>query len=756
MRPFGATRDHDEGVIDARELALAEQAQLAAHLCEATLAVIVTFDSEDVWGWSSGLIGPTARARGIALARALTADDLTIIADVQASPRHRDDPALVGPPPLRFLAALRILGATGAPVGTLCIADVRPHDLGAEHRLALRLIARQAGRLIEQPAPRATQPDTADELADFVDNAPVGFHAVDPDGRVRWMNRTELRWLGHTREEVVGRMRLHDLVAADRLDAFRADFPRLAAGTATTVETVFQRRDGTALPVLICASALRDEGGASIRSRAVVLDRTSMPEPARADAGRNARTLDQIRLALGAAAVIVWHWDDITGTVLWHGGLARLSGGPEPEIDVTADAAVRWVHPDDRAGLTAAFERARTARAPAQHEFRIVRPDGTVRWLWARGEPRYDADGQIVSMSGVLRDVTDERIDQRALETSERRLTEIVEGTSDAFVALDRELRFSYVNRRAAGYLQRAAGELVGKRLWAEFPRAVDSPFQAAVERARVDGVAAELEHDAPDAARWFSSRIYPGQDGGLTIFFTDVTAQRAARESQDQTNRQLRSLSERLIAVREEEAARLAREIHDGLGQTLTALKLDLAWLAGRSVADATDLTVTRKLRDMSGLVDDLFASIRRMASELRPRMLEDLGLAAAIEWQVGDFATRSHLVCELDLAGDELEVPRAAAIALYRVLQEGLANVVHHAGASRVTVRLRRDGDHAVLELTDDGRGITADELVATTSIGILGMRERMTLVHGTLALRSTPGAGTTLTARAPLDGP
>ena len=749
MRPIGATRETDEDVVDARELALAEQAQLAAHLCEATLAVIVA--GADVWGWSSGLLGAGARARGEALARALAGEDLLVVPDVQASPRLRGEPAVVGPPPLRFVTAVRISAADGAPLGTLCIAGVRVHEVGAEHRLALRVIARQAGRLIAQVSARAPAPDRADELADFVDNAPVGLHAVEPDGRFRWINRTELRWLGHTREEVVGRLRVHDLVAPERLDAFRADFARLTAGELTAVETVLRRRDGTALPVLLCANALRDEAGAPLRSRAVVLDRSALPEPARADGGRAARTLEQVRLALGAAEVIVWYWDVLTNTVVWH-ELARLAGTTEPALDLTADGVARWVHPDDLPGVAAAFDRARSARTAVQHHFRIVRPDGAIRWLWARGEPRVDADGEVVSLSGAVRDVTDERIDRDAIAAGERRLTEVVESISDGFIALDPALCVTYVNRRAGQQLGRVAAELLGKPLWSELPELIGTPFHDAVERAHADGVAIELEHPGPDQVRWFLSRIYPRSEGGLSVFFADVTEQRAARESQAQTNRQLRLLSERLIAVREEEAARLAREIHDGLGQTLTALKLDLAWLGARPSVDPADLTVARKLRAMTGLVDDLFAAIRRMASELRPRMLEDLGLAAAIEWQVGDFATRSRLLCELDL-GDDLDVPKDAAIALYRVLQEGLANIARHAAATRLAIRLRRDGDHAVLELTDDGRGTTPDQLDAPTSIGILGMRERMALVGGTLDVRGAPGCGTTVIARAPL---
>jgi signal transduction histidine kinase len=216
----------------------------------------------------------------------------------------------------------------------------------------------------------------------------------------------------------------------------------------------------------------------------------------------------------------------------------------------------------------------------------------------------------------------------------------------------------------------------------------------------------------------------------------------------------QLRALSRRLVEAREEERARMSREFHDELGQSLTGLKLDLAWV-GRQMAglDRRVPQVEDKVREMTGQVDAVIQTVRQLITEFRPRVLDELGLVAAIEWQTADFRRRSGMPCGLRVEVPELDMDESRRTAVFRILQEILTNVARHAQASEVAVSLRAPGGQLMLEVRDNGRGISESQLNDRGSLGLLGMRERAQACHGTITIVSSPKAGTTVTLSMPL---
>jgi signal transduction histidine kinase len=224
------------------------------------------------------------------------------------------------------------------------------------------------------------------------------------------------------------------------------------------------------------------------------------------------------------------------------------------------------------------------------------------------------------------------------------------------------------------------------------------------------------------------------------------LQAEQALRNSREQ----LRALTTHLQERQEEERRRIAREIHDELGQVLTVLKIDLAWLANR--LGATDPLYQQRFRAMAGFLDTLVTAVRRISTALRPEILDDLGLTAAIEWQLQEVCQRSGLAYELALPVEELDAEPAQATAMFRIFQEALTNVLRHAAASKVTVRLRQQPETLTLEVIDDGRGITPCQLADRGALGLLSMRERAHLWGGDVIIRGDPGHGTTVTLRMP----
>jgi signal transduction histidine kinase len=242
---------------------------------------------------------------------------------------------------------------------------------------------------------------------------------------------------------------------------------------------------------------------------------------------------------------------------------------------------------------------------------------------------------------------------------------------------------------------------------------------------------------------------------GQLLVANASLEREIADRErTEDEFRRstdQLRELSARLQSVREEERTHIARVIHDELGQTLTGLKMDVAWLQRH--LDRQQPAVLEKTQAMSDLIDTTIQTVRRISSELRPGILDDLGLVATIEWQIQEFQTRSGIQGKLISAPEETTLDADGATAVFRIFQEILANVARHARATQVQVTLEESASFLTLQVQDNGRGMTESEIGSPKSIGLLGMRERARLRAGEVQFHGTPGKGTTVTVRLPL---
>jgi signal transduction histidine kinase len=211
-----------------------------------------------------------------------------------------------------------------------------------------------------------------------------------------------------------------------------------------------------------------------------------------------------------------------------------------------------------------------------------------------------------------------------------------------------------------------------------------------------------------------------------------------------------LRALAGRLQNIREEERKRVAREIHDQLGQALTAIKLDVSSLVRE--LPGGQRKESNRVPSILKLVDGTIQTVRRIATELRPGMLDDLGLVATIEWAGEEFEARTGTKCRLELPQDDIVVDQEKATAIFRIFQETLTNIARHAGANEVKARLAAEDGNVTLEVRDNGRGIREEKLRMGGSLGILGMRERVALLGGDLTITSSPGNGTSVLVRIP----
>jgi signal transduction histidine kinase len=264
-----------------------------------------------------------------------------------------------------------------------------------------------------------------------------------------------------------------------------------------------------------------------------------------------------------------------------------------------------------------------------------------------------------------------------------------------------------------------------------------------------------QLEHRVlprEGAARWVQTiaRRSRADVPVLRGAMRDITERKQTMEALKRSQELLRELTAYQDRVKEDERKRIAREIHDELGQTLLALRIDVQMLEARTAHSHPLLN--DKVRGALSQIDATVKTIRGIINNLRPAVL-DLGLIAAIEWQVAQFRRRSGIDCELLLGDEEMTVDDARATSLFRILQESLTNVIRHANASKVTIELRQENDRLTMRVTDNGIGIYPGDR-RNNSFGLVGVEERVHALNGEFFISSAPGKGTTLTIHIPLE--
>lgn len=256
---------------------------------------------------------------------------------------------------------------------------------------------------------------------------------------------------------------------------------------------------------------------------------------------------------------------------------------------------------------------------------------------------------------------------------------------------------------------------------------------------------------------RWIHSRGQAlwgntGKPYRMVGWIIDVTDRKLADESLRRSREELRHLSANIEHMREEEKKRIARELHDDLGQHLTALKLEVGRIDHR-IGTGTKALRGGELHDIYALIDQLVVSVRRIAADLRPVMLDDLGLIPAIEWFVDDFSARYGVHVVRHIGASDVSFSHESATAVFRIVQEALTNIARHSGATEATVEIARDASDCTVSVSDNGRGCSRDERHAPDSFGLLGIRERANTLGGNLSIETAPGRGFALRVSLPL---
>jgi len=345
------------------------------------------------------------------------------------------------------------------------------------------------------------------------------------------------------------------------------------------------------------------------------------------------------------------------------------------------------------------------------------------------------------------------------LSRSEERFFKVFQASPVAIILRTlAEGRVIDVNARYTELVGFRREELIGHTVYEMGLWADRNEGERVLDRLRHDGMLRNVEGrfrhksgETRDVLIWGELTEIDGETVVIGMII-DITDRKRMENELMRSREQLRSLSARLQQIREEERIRIARELHDELGGFLTVLKLDLSSLGKEAATDSASFR--EKLDSMSKTMVAAIGSVRRICSDLRPSVLDHIGLTAAIEWQVEEWQTKTGVRCAMSSSIDDETVDPGRATAAFRVLQEALTNVARHAQATGVRVRLWTEERRLRLEVRDNGRGI-ADETVAdATSLGLLGMKERVFCFGGTVDIHGSPGEGTTVDVAIPLE--
>ena len=440
---------------------------------------------------------------------------------------------------------------------------------------------------------------------------------------------------------------------------------------------------------------------------------------------------------------------------------ATLTGWqPEEALNQPIGNVLKLIN--ETSGMTADNEVLRVLKekqllAVANHVDLVTR-DGREIAVEHSAAPILAAKGEVIGVVLVFRDVAERR--QEQIATAEQ--AALLELTQDSVFVIDMEGTALFWSRGAEVMLGYTKAEAVGKiaheLLCTEFPK----PFAEIIdELMRVGHWEGDLIKTAMDgrrvvvAGRWALQWGKRDQAPRVLVINSDITERKRGEESLVLQKEQLRALAERLQWVREEDRKQVARDLHDQIGQILTAIKMDLTWMT-RHLPESEGEVLAR-LRESIQSINDGVKAVRTICSGLRPGVLDDLGLAAAIEWQASEFSSRNGVPCKVSVPPVDLHLDGDRATATFRIFQECLTNVIRHAQAKSVRVDLSQEDENILLIVEDDGVGFHASNSSnALGSLGLLGMKERAQFCGGDVHISSSVGRGTTVTVRVPVDIP
>ena len=590
------------------------------------------------------------------------------------------------------------------------------------------------------------------------DALPQVIFEADRFGKLTFANRIAFDLFGYSIEDFRTGLDLHQMLISKDRDRARQNIGRILIGEKLGGhEYTALKKNGSTFPVLIYSSPITI-GRTAVGLRGVLVDLSEFKKVQNALLESESRYRDLVE----NVDDMIWEMNEKSiYTYVSPQSLEVL--GYEPE-ELLGKSPFDFMQPEERKRIREIFlDLLANQRSISELTVESISKEGSLVWLESSATFFTDAEGNFLGIRGVQRNITERIRAERALKESEEKYRVMSENIPVAvYSALPDE---SSTNLFVSGRIEELTG-YTGEEFLKE-PRRYENIIHPEdkkylwekIEEHRTDQTILDVEYriiTKDHNIKWIRDRGTPTVKDNRVVridgFMEDITEKKAAESEIRESREQLRNLSRYLQSSMENERKRISREIHDDLGQYLTALKMDLSWFKRRLPEDQPPLH--EKEKSMRRSLDTAIDSVERIVSNLRPGPLEDLGLIAAIEWLIEYFQDQTGITCRYSFDQEEYILDSERAIAIYRILQETLTNIARHSNATEIDIDMCHTGGRIVLKVLDNGIGISKDKVLNPGSFGIMGMQERAYLFQGKVDIEGSRDKGTVITASIPVE--
>lgn len=592
----------------------------------------------------------------------------------------------------------------------------------------------------------------------LIEKSADGIALTDENGIFLYVSQSAYRILGYSPGEIIGRTAEQRIHPEDWQRLREAAYGLSGRqGSSETVRYRVRHKNGTWLWVEATLTNLFDEPSV----RALVVNFSDITQSKLAD--------DKLRVSEERYRSLVAALDEGIFLIDKHGALLATNSTAERILGMTMeqirkrtlfDPSWATIHEDgshfDSSDYPAVLT-LRTGKATSNIVMGIRKPDGKqVTWISVNTQPLM-REGESLPYAVVcsFSDITEQLRAQAELRKSEENYRLLFEHSFAGIARLTTGGEMVECNEALAQILGCSSAEEVIAMDKSKFYFDLSDQKQLLarlIEQGSLHNYEVRMRRlDGSEVWALVNASLLQSSDGGEPVVegvILDITERKLTEQKLEQLYEQSRALSARIETVREEERAHIAREIHDNLGQMMTGLKLDFSWLEKkffRVKDEKLHEEVKPKFDEIAALLEETIQTVRNIASDLRPGVLDTLGLRDAIEWQVREFKLRTGVKCSVKLCQEPKDLPSAQATALFRILQELLTNITRHAKATSVRIEMTKTADELRLNVSDDGVGITEEQIRNPKSLGLLGMRERAMIFGGSVTIAAHEGRGT-----------
>ena len=447
----------------------------------------------------------------------------------------------------------------------------------------------------------------------------------------------------------------------------------------------------------------------------------------------------------------IWDWDMQTNEIWGNDKYFELLKN-KPSEKTNFDYFIERMHPDDaKSGVALLNKFISEKKTIMTSEYRFLNHNDNWVVFLNRQTILYDLDGQAIRILGTLQDITEQKKIQEQIIHEKEMSDVLINSLPGVFYMFNKEGKYIRWNKNLLDITGLTDEQMLSTANPVNFVPEEQRPLFAAkianVFKSGIDYVEGDLLAKDNQKIPFYFTGIFIKYNGEDCMMGVGIDISEKVK-----TQKELRDLATHLQNVREEERTRIAREIHDELGQQLTGLKMQISWLSKKISTENHE--ISNKMKDALFLIDDTVKTVRRIATQLRPSMLDDLGLVSAIEWQSDEFQKRFHIKSEIENNIGNLSLNSEKSTAIFRIFQESLTNVLRHSKATQIKTTLSLENTELVMKISDNGIGFDENEIYKKKSLGILGMKERTIMLGGSYQISSKENEGVIVLVKLPLD--